>query len=135
MEIYSTEEFKGQIEQLRRKNAYRGIDEDIIKYFFGKTAEELKSGRRLNLSDTAPYIKTRINGSGGYRAYYLLLIKDDKLYLMFIHPKSGPLAASNMTTEGKAEIYKDILRDIKTKNLYDVSHNAKKDELIFTKTK
>ena len=89
MDIFCLEDFKVEFEKLKGKKSYSSIEDDIIKYFFGKNAQELSSGVRLNNSRETPYIKKRINGSGGFRFYYLLIIKDEKLYLMFVHPKTG----------------------------------------------
>ncbi|MEO8146277.1 MAG: hypothetical protein ABI723_01505 [Bacteroidia bacterium] len=135
MAVFCLEDFKLQIEQLSRKNAYRGIESDLISYFFDKPFEELKSGARLNLSETAPYIKKRIDGSGGYRVYYLLIIKDQNIYLLFIHPKTGPFGSSNITDETKAEIYKEALIAINTNDLYRVTFSNDRKALVFEKMK
>jgi hypothetical protein len=37
-----------------------------------------------------------------------LIIKDEKLYLMFVHPKTGALGSENITDESKAYLYKKV---------------------------
>jgi hypothetical protein len=123
--IYCLEDFKTEFESLISDKQYRDLESDIINYFFSsKSTEELCSGKRLNAtSDGAfefPYIKKRFEGSGGYRVYFLLIKKDDKLYLMFIHPKTGPSAARNLKEEKIAELYQKIFDNIKTQNLFKV---------------
>ena len=107
------------------------IEKDIIEYFFNKDIQLLASGTRLNNSDDTPYIKKRLNGSGGFRTYFLLVIKNEKVYLMFLHPKTGSLGYENITDESKALLYKKLLGCIKTNNLYEVT--IEKDKLIFKK--
>jgi hypothetical protein len=131
MTILSIEDFKIQLEKLKKKNSYATIENDIIDYFFNKGVHQLTSGTRLNNSNDIPYIKKRINGSGGYRVYFLLVIKDEKLYLMFLHPKTGSLGYDNITDESKALLYKKVLESIKSNNLYIVSVDNNK--LLFTK--
>lgn len=118
MEIYCTNDFKEEVERLLKKKNYYTLEADLIDYFFNKSVEELKSGKRLNNSIDQPYIKKRLDGAGGFRVYYLLLIKEEKAYLMFIHPKTGPYGSSNITDESKNLIYKKVYEAIKTNDLY-----------------
>ena len=131
MEIFCIEDFKIQFEKLKKKSSYSSIEEDIIAYFFGKEIAQLTSGTRLNNSDDTPYIKKRLNGSGGFRIYFLLLIKAGKVYLVFLHPKTGSLGYDNITDKSKAVLYKRTLDGIKTNNLYEVTVSNSK--LVFKK--
>lgn len=87
---------------------------------------------RLNNRDETPYIKKRIGGRGGFRFYYLLIIKDESL-LNVCHPKSGSLGADNITDASKAHLYKKILECIKTKDIYILSLNPERERIIFKK--
>jgi hypothetical protein len=133
MDIFCLEDFKVEFEKLKGKKSYSSIEDDIIKYFFGKNAQELSSGVRLNNSSETPYIKKRINGSGGFRFYYLLIIKDEKLYLMFVHPKTGALGSENITDESKAYLYKKVLESIKSNDLYQLTLNEENKKIDFKK--
>lgn len=133
MDIFCLEDFKVEFEKLKGKKSYSSIEDDIIKYFFGKTAQELSSGVRLNNSSETPYIKKRLNGSGGFRFYYLLILKDNKLYLMFVHPKTGALGSENITDESKAYLYKKVLDCIKSNNLYQLTLNKETTKIDFEK--
>lgn len=131
MKLFCLAEFRAEFDKLRKKNSYASIEKDILQYFFDKTVDDLKSGVRLNNSDETPYIKKRLNGSGGFRIYYLLIIKGDSVYLLFVHPKTGSLGYDNITDESKALLYKRVLECISTNDLYAVTRE--KDKLVFTK--
>lgn len=131
MRILCLEDFKQEFEKLKKKNAYSSIETDIIEYFFNKDIQELMSGTRLNNSDTTPYIKKRLKGRGGFRVYFLLIIKEENLYLMFLHPKTGPLGYENITDSSKALLYKKVLECIKKKDLLIMT--VKGGKIIFTK--
>lgn len=131
MIIFCLDEFKNQFEKLIRNNSYSSIEIDIIEYFFNKNIQELSSGIRLNNSDAIPFIKKRVKGRGGFRFYFLLIIKDEKLYLLFVHPKSGSLGFENIADELKTLLYKKVLECIKSDNLFVVTVN--KEKLMFTK--
>jgi hypothetical protein len=131
MTILCLEEFKLEFEKLKKKNSYSSIETDIIEYFFDKNIQELISGTRLNNSETSPYIKKRLKGSGGFRVYFLLIIKDQDLCLMFLHPKTGSMGYENITDHSKTLLYKKVLEFIKSKNLFTVTVENKK--LIFAK--
>ncbi len=132
MEFYCIEDFKVEFEKLKTKKSYKTIEQEIINYFFGKTSEELCSGTRLNHSLEAPYIKKRLMGKGGYRLYFLLIIRKESLYLMFVHPKTGSYGSENMTEESKAYLYKKVLDCIESKNLYRLSLDDSGKKLNFS---
>jgi len=69
MKIFCTAGFEKIFKRLSKKNAYRDLEKEIVEYFFAKK---------------------RLSGSGGYRTYFYIMVKDDSLYLMFLHPKTGP---------------------------------------------
>jgi hypothetical protein len=120
MIIFCLEEFKVQFDKLKKNNSYSSIEADIIEYFFNKEIQQLTSGTRLNNSNDTPFIKKRLNGSGGFRIYFLLIIKNEKVYLIFLHPKTGSLGYENITDDSKALLYKKVLECIKSNNLYEV---------------
>lgn len=134
MQIFCIEDFKVEFNRLLRKNSYISLEEEIINYFFYNSVDELKSGVRLNNNDVTPYIKKRLGGSGGYRAYFLLIINKEELYLMFVHPKSGSLGSDNITDKSKTHLYKKVLECIKTKKLYSLKLN-KSNKIEFKKLK
>lgn len=121
MDIFCLKRFKDAYEDLSKKKSYKGLEKELIDYFFNKEISQLLSGKRLNNSLNEPYIKKRVDGSGGFRIYYLVLIKNENVYLMFVHPKTGSDGSENITNESKALIYKEILDCIKTNNLYKLS--------------
>lgn len=131
MKVFCTSRFKTEMDGLKGKKQYKEVEEDTIDYFLNKTIDEVSSGTRLNNSETTPYIKKRLEGSGGFRVYYLLIIKDDNAYLMFIHPKTGSMGGSNITDEAKKTFYKDVLIAIQKSDLYEVSKHPTKSELVY----
>ena len=133
MKIFCLAEFKVEFEKLKSKNSYNSIENDVIEYFFNKSVADLSTGTRLNNSDTTPYIKKRINGRGGFRFYFLIIIKDESLFLMFVHPKTGSLGAENITDESKAYLYKKVLECIKTQDLFELTLDSEKPIIIFNK--
>ena len=133
MELYCLEDFKVEFDKLKSKKSYKTIEEEIINYFFGKSTEQLCSGVRLNHSVDVPYIKKRLGGRGGYRFYFLLIIKKDSLYLMFVHPKTGSQGSDNITDESKAYLYKKVLECIQSEDLYKLSLDDSKKKIKFNK--
>ncbi len=120
MDIYCLSAFQEQYQNLSGKKHYHDLGRVIFDYFYGKATQDLISGTRLNNSDDFPYIKKRLKGRGGYRLYFLMLVKNDKAYLMFVHPKTGPDGADNITKESKARLYKKALAEIPSGELYKV---------------
>ncbi len=77
MTILCLEDFKAQFEKLKKNNSYSSIEKDIVEYFFDKDIQQLAAGTRLNNSDDTPFIKKRLNGSGGleYTFYWSSRVK------------------------------------------------------------
>lgn len=133
MELYSLQDFKIEFDKLKSKKSYKTIEQEIINYFFGKSTDQLCSGVRLNHSIDVPYIKKRLGGRGGFRFYFLLVIKNDSLYLMFVHPKTGSLGSDNITDESKVYLYKKVLECIQSEDLYKLSLDGSKKTIKFDK--
>ena len=133
MQIFCIDKFKAEFEKLISKKQYSTLEKEIIDYFFDKTPDELLSGTRLNNSTETPYIKKRLRGKGGFRLYFFALIRKGNIYLMFVHPKTGPYGASNITDESKALLYKNVLEAIKSNNLFQLQLNEDKKHLLFLK--
>jgi hypothetical protein len=131
MIVYCIEDFKIAYEKLLAKNSYKTLADETINYFFGKSIQDLTSGTRLNHNDVSPYIKKRLGGRGGFRVYFLILIKNDSLYLMFVHPKTGVYGADNITDESKAQLYKRVLDRIEQRDLYRLSVDSNNKYLVF----
>lgn len=131
MALYCIDDFKQEYEKLVKKGSYKDLEKQLIDNFFDKTTEELASGRRLNHSNEEPYIKKRIKGSGGYRFYYLLIIQNGNVYLMFVHPKTGKFGAENIDDTYKADIYKKVLECIKTKQLFSITQCPETSKILF----
>lgn len=135
IDIFCIEDFKVEFEKLKKKNSYRDLEQELIKYFLDetKTIEDFKSGTPLRQEDNAIYIKKRLKGSGGYRIYYLLIIKRDSVYLAFVHPKTGSKGASNIEEKYKLSLPGKIYECIKSNDLYKLSVNEKGNKIEFKK--
>jgi hypothetical protein len=133
MELYCLEDFKVEFDKLKSKKSYNSIEKETINYFFGNSTEQLCSGVRLNHSVDVPYIKKRLGGRGGFRFYFLLLIKNDSLYFMLVHPKTGAHGSDNITDESKAYLYKKVLECIQSKDLYKLSLDDSQKRIQFDK--
>lgn len=133
MQIFCLEDFKREIQKLTKNNSYSSLEKDIINYFFNKTGEELNNGIILNASLTTPYIKKRLEGSGGFRVYFYLIIKNNCLYLLYIHPKSGKYGSSNVSNEAKKGLLKKVIAALKTDEFYVVTPDHTNIKLNFSK--
>lgn len=120
MKVFCLEDFKREFEKLVRKSTYKSIEKDIIDHFFEKDIQQLCAGTRLNASNETPYIKKRVKGSGGWRFYYLAVIKDNRIYLMFFHPKTGSEGSDNIKDDFKASLYKKVLECINNGDYYQI---------------
>lgn len=138
MRIFCIEEFKNEFDRVSRKNSYKELEKEIINYFFDEklSISDINNGVNLNKSKDTPYIKKRFKGSGGFRIYFLLIIIDHIVYLMYVHPKSGTFGRENIDKKLRTGLYKSILACIKKNNLYSVTvSRSDPKKLVFEKVK
>lgn len=90
------------------------------------------TGVNLNNNLETPYIKKRLKGRGGFRVYFLLLIRNDAFYLMFVHPKTGVWGSSNIDNKSKSFLYKKIHEYIKSNDLYRLRLNKSGNKIEFS---
>lgn len=132
MTVYCIEDFKLAYQKLIRKNSYHSLTVDIINYFFCNDVQQLCTGVNLNNSNTIPFIKKRLSGSGGYRLYYLVLIKDSNIYLSYVHPKTGSMGFDSITDDSKSLLFKKTLIAIQTNTLYLLTPSRCNTKLTFS---
>jgi hypothetical protein len=128
MAVRCTETFYKEINKLKKNNSYRSIETDIFDYLFNSSIDTIKMGSsRLNGSNESPFIKKRIDGSGGYRLYLLVQINKEDILLSFLHPKTGSLGFENINDAYKLAIYKDAVSSLKNNNYYVITYE---DEIV-----
>ena len=103
----------------------------VLDFFLNNTLEKIKTGDLLNGSTTVPFLKKRIPDAGGYRVYFLVIVKDEKVYISYVHPKTGPMGGDNITAEHKKYIQKETYSCILEKKLYELKKCPKKGILLF----
>lgn len=131
MIVYCTEDFKIEFEKLKSKKQYSDLESLVLDFFLNNTLDKIKTGDLLNGSTTAPFLKKRIPNAGGYRVYFLVIVKGEKVYISYVHPKTGPMRATNVTAEHKKYIQKETYSCILSKNLYTLKKCPKKGILLF----
>lgn len=120
MNIYCTNEFKFEFDKLVRKKSYKNLEEALVKHFFATNLdiETLRLGINLIKNNERPFIRTRILGSSGYRCYHYLLIKENNVFLSYIHPKTGSRELSNTKKNKNKELLNNLIESIISKDLF-----------------
>ena len=131
MIVYCIEDFKVEFEKLKTKKQYSDLESLIFDFFLDNTLDKIKTGDLLNGSTTAPFLKKRIPNAGGYRVYFLVIVKDEKVYISYVHPKTDPMAGDNITAEHKKYIQKETYSCILGKKLYTLKKCPEKGILLF----
>lgn len=117
MNVYCTNKFAVEFGKLKKNKKYADLEQLLIKDFLsGQTIADVNNGDLLNGSTIAPFLKKRVPDAAGYRIYYYVIIKDDDIYLTWLHPKIGPAGIDNIGKEFKKQIQKDVIACIKAKD-------------------
>ncbi len=118
MEVCCTPEFEEQLEKLSKNKSYASLGAELAAAYCGVTFEQASTGDLLFPMPGLSFIKKRLAGRGGYRVYVLAVVREERVYLGFVHPKTGRYGADNVTTVRKAAILKEIQAAIATGQLY-----------------
>lgn len=132
IEIFCLPEFEEEYRKLIKNNSYKSLTKELLKFLNTESIDELASGTLLNRDQAVPYIKKRLSGRGGFRLYYLLIIKNDSVYLLFVHPKTGSKGASNISDEAKKDLYVKAVDLIKEEKMIRVLIDEEGKTLQFT---
>lgn len=115
MAVYLTEEFISEVKSIQKSKSHSDCETAIIESIFNSTIDDImKVGSPKRLGGTpnkSPFIRKRINSKGsgkssGYRLYFWIMIQDENIYLLFIHPKSGRRSGTNITIQKQKELVK-----------------------------
>ena len=121
MKVYCIEDFKNAFTKLSSNKKYSDLEDLILDYFLNNPIEIIATGDLLNGSEKVPFLKKRLPDAGGYRVYFFAFIKDGNIYLSYVHPKTGSLGGSNITSEFKKYIQKKTYECIKSKTLFEIT--------------
>jgi hypothetical protein len=143
MNIFVTEEFISEVKFITKSKSHSDCEFDLIESIYNKSIDEIKNigTKRLGgLPDKNPFLRKRVGSenktkSEGYRLYFWLLIEDENVFLMFIHPKTGRRSATNITTDKQKELVKTFknYRDQGKFILTELNKDGKK--IVFSKSK
>ena len=120
MDFYCIPEFEFEFNSLCLKNNYSNLPNLLFDEFNSIDINGLKSGTNLLPGKGIYYIKRRIAGSSGYRVYYVIDEKNNKVYFGFIHPKTGPEGIANIGHKFKIANFKSIFVAMKNGDLKKV---------------
>lgn len=126
MTIFCTQSFEDNLLNLKKKNSYFAILEDVCNYFKDKDILELHITR--DIINTTPSIyslnKYRIPNSnmkrgksGSYRCICICSPKTNCIYLGCIYPKTGSDGFDNLSKQAYKEIASNISQSIENKSL------------------
>jgi len=133
MRIFCTFKFNERISELQKKNNYANILNDVCDFFKGKNLAELHITRDIlqNAAGTFSLNKYRISNSsigagksGSYRCICVCKVKEEKVYIDFIYPKTGADGADNLLASAYKECVKNITAAILEKKLYKLDIEA-----------
>lgn len=115
MQVYLTEEFISEVNSILKSKSHSDCETAIIDSIFNSSIDDIiKVGSPKRLGgdpNKSPFIRKRINSdgigkSGGYKLYFWIIIQDENIYLLFIHPKSGRRSGTNITVQKQKELVK-----------------------------
>lgn len=117
MPVFITEGFVVAVNQLLKSSSHQDCELEIIKHIFNSSINDIKLNGCKRLGgdpNKSPFLRKRIETtntgkSSGYRLYFWLMIEEENVYLLFIHPKTGRRAGTNLTDEKQKELVKTFI--------------------------
>lgn len=131
MTFYCLEEFFHTFKKLKKNNSYKDIEKALIKGLLTKSVDHItKGGVCLNGNRERPLVKSRPNGSSGYRVIYLTIVCDDKVYMGSIYSHKGSKGIKDISDSKLKDVYAQLIDAAAGKiPIYEVSFEG--NELNF----
>jgi mRNA-degrading endonuclease RelE of RelBE toxin-antitoxin system len=141
MSVYITEEFVSEVSLLLKDTSHKDCEKEIIQHVFNSSIEEIKLNGCKRLGgdpNKSPFLRKRIETeykgkSSGYRLYFWLMIEEENVYLLFIHPKTGRRSGTNLTTLKQKELVKTFINHRKN-NLFK-KIEVQNDRIVYSSNK
>lgn len=138
MDIFVTDEFIHEVKSILKNNSHCDCESALINSIFTQSIEEIKLNgcKRLGGNpEKSPFLRKRIEGtstgkSSGYRLYFWLMVMEENIYLLFIHPKTGKRSGSNLTTEKQNELVKTFISSRDNSTFIKVE--LKNNKIVYT---
>ncbi|MEO6283178.1 MAG: hypothetical protein ABIN80_23885 [Dyadobacter sp.] len=121
MIIFCTERFKAEYKKLTKQNAYRDLQNELIDNFFYRSDDQISYGAKISGTNTKRLVKKRIAGRGGYRVYFYAYVLDNKVFLSYLYPKTGPVGKMAINDEFETLIMEETLEAIDSNDLFEVT--------------
>ena len=143
MNIYVTKEFLSETKLIIKDKSHYNLEADLIDSICNKTIDEVRSigTKRLGgQADKNPFLRKRVGSensgkSSGYRLYFWLFIKEENVFLLFIHPKTGRRSATKISNEKQKELVKTFKSSRENKEFLEIELDNEKNHFVLTKTK
>jgi len=94
------------------------------------------SANRLNPNAKNPIVKLRIaynkGKSASYRLYFFAIIKEEKLYLGHLYPKTGAKGQEVLSKKEENEVIKSLLSDVKSGTTKEVYLDITKNKICYS---
>lgn len=140
MDIYMNDEFISVVKSLIKSKDHSDCENVLINSVYSADINQIKSGAlKLGGSNDTPFLRKRIKtankgASSGYRLYFWLFIKDDDIYLLYIHPKTGKNQQSNISTDKRKELVKTFKNCRDNELFIQTELSKKKDKIVYRNT-
>jgi len=143
MDIFLTTEFVSEVTSILKNNSYADCEDSLIGSIFTQKIDQIKSTGCKRLggnADSNPFLRKRIEiahagKSGGYRLYFWLFIKEENVYLLFIHPKAGKKGGENLTVEKQKELVNTFKTCKNNGTFIQVEYDNNQNKIIYCSNK
>jgi len=137
MEIFVTDEFIEEVKSILKANSHSDCEVELINSIFTQSIDVIKQSgcKRLGGDPSkSPFLRKRIESSGtgkssGYRLYFWLMVLEENVYLLYIHPKTGRKSGSNLTTAKQKELVQTFVNSKKNSTFIKVE--LKKNKIVY----
>jgi len=138
MDIFVTNEFILEVKSILKTNSHSDCEFELINAIFTKNIEEIKQNGCKRLGgdpNKSPFLRKRIESAGtgksaGYRLYFWLMVIEENIYLLYIHPKTGKKSGSNLKTEKQKELVNTFINSRKDSTFIKVE--LKNNKIIYS---
>ena len=143
MDFFTTEEFIIEVTKLLKSKSHFDCEIEIISSILSSNIEQIKNIACKRIGGDAnksPFLRKNVetsNGgkSGGYRLYFWLMVQDEDVFLLFIHPKKGRYSSPNITPKKQIELVQTFKSSRESDRFIKIELNETKNKIVYSKDK
>lgn len=132
MDIFFTKECGKNLKKICKNPSHEHLLTELYDFFQDKNSQEKwQTGYRISQGPNGGlFLKDRIEGSGGYRFYFLVTVSEEDVTISSFYPKKGKYSKDDLSTKEVKESLKSAIQSKTNCNRFQVNFDSENKKIL-----